>query len=67
MLVKEVMSSPAQTVRADTPIKQALALLDQHSITALPVVDGGLPDPADRAGGVPRSRGQPGRGPKKLS
>lgn len=39
MLVKEVMSSPACTVRADTPIKDALALLDEHTITALPVVD----------------------------
>jgi len=39
MLVHEVMTSPARTVRAETPIKEALALLDEHTITALPVVD----------------------------
>jgi len=39
MLVQEVMSRPACTVRAATPIKEALALLDEHAITALPVVD----------------------------
>ncbi len=38
MLVREVMTSTPVTVRADTPVKDALALLDQHSITMLPVV-----------------------------
>ncbi len=38
MLVREVMTSRPVTVRADTPVKDALALLDQHSITMLPVV-----------------------------
>lgn len=38
MLVNKVMSSPALTVEPTTPIKRALALLDEHSITALPVV-----------------------------
>jgi CBS-domain-containing membrane protein len=40
MIVREVMTRPALTVRSSTPIKAALALLDQHSITALPVVNG---------------------------
>lgn len=38
MLVREVMTSNPVTVRAETPVKDALALLDQHSITMLPVV-----------------------------
>lgn len=38
MLVREVMTSPAVTVRVDTPVKKALALLDEHSVTMLPVV-----------------------------
>ncbi|MGH3460826.1 MAG: CBS domain-containing protein, partial [Kribbellaceae bacterium] len=33
------MSSPAVTVTADTPIKDALVLLDEHEITTMPVVD----------------------------
>ena len=37
MLVKEVMTSPAITVGIDTSIKDALALLDDHAITSLPV------------------------------
>ncbi|MGH3355711.1 MAG: CBS domain-containing protein [Nocardioidaceae bacterium] len=39
MLVREVMSSPAFTVSADTSVREALRLLDEHAITALPVVD----------------------------
>ncbi|MGH3506335.1 MAG: CBS domain-containing protein [Nocardioidaceae bacterium] len=39
MLVREVMSSPVYTVLPSTPIKQALQVLDSHSITAMPVVD----------------------------
>lgn len=38
VLVREVMTSEPVTVRAETPVKDALALLDQHSITMLPVV-----------------------------
>jgi CBS domain-containing protein len=38
MLVREVMTSNPVTVRPETPVKDALALLDQHSITMLPVV-----------------------------
>jgi CBS-domain-containing membrane protein len=44
MLIRDVMSSPAVTVTADTPIKDALVLLDEHEITTMPVVD--------RAGGL---------------
>lgn len=39
MLVREVMSSPAITVSARTSVREALRLLDEHVITALPVVD----------------------------
>ncbi len=43
MLVREVMTREPITVRASTPVKDALALLDRHSITMLPVVSpGGL-------------------------
>ncbi len=38
MLVREVMTSPALTVRMDTTLKEALALLDEHAVTMLPVV-----------------------------
>jgi CBS-domain-containing membrane protein len=38
MLVHEVMTPKPVTVRADTHVKDALALLNQHSITMLPVV-----------------------------
>lgn len=34
------MTSKPVTVHPDTPVKDALALLDQHSITMLPVVSG---------------------------
>jgi CBS domain-containing protein len=40
MLVREVMTEPAVTVAPDTSLKQAVLLLDQHQITAMPVVDG---------------------------
>jgi CBS domain-containing protein len=40
MLVKDVMTTPAITVGLNTPIKEALAILDEHAITALPVVGG---------------------------
>jgi CBS domain-containing protein len=40
MLVREVMSSPAVSVRPETSLKRAIQLLDEHQITAMPVVDG---------------------------
>jgi CBS-domain-containing membrane protein len=39
MLVREVMTSDPVTVRPGTTVKDALGLLDRHSITTLPVVD----------------------------
>jgi len=44
MLVSDVMTSPALTVREDTSLQEALRLLDQRSITMVPVVgaDGAL-------------------------
>jgi CBS-domain-containing membrane protein len=39
MLVRDVMTRPAITVRADVPLKEATTLLDARSITTLPVVD----------------------------
>ena len=39
MLVREVMTSPAVTVGRGTPLKQAIRLLDEHQITAMPVLD----------------------------
>ncbi|HEU4947171.1 MAG TPA: CBS domain-containing protein [Kribbella sp.] len=40
MLIRELMTSPAVTVMAKTPISEALRLLDDHKITAMPVIDG---------------------------
>ena len=40
MLVREVMTSPALTVHTQTPIDEAISLLDQHAITMVPVVSG---------------------------
>lgn len=39
MLVQDLMSTPAITVLGETPVGEALHLLDEHKITALPVVD----------------------------
>lgn len=39
MLVREVMSSPAVTVLATARVKDAIQLLEQSSIAAMPVVD----------------------------
>ncbi|WP_151083248.1 HPP family protein [Nocardioides cynanchi] len=39
MLVREVMTSPAVTVTAEASLREAIGLLDRHTITALPVVD----------------------------
>lgn len=38
MLVREVMTAEPVTVRGETTVREALALLDQHSVTSLPVV-----------------------------
>lgn len=38
MLVRDVMTSPAITVAAGTSVKEAMRLLSQHRVTALPVV-----------------------------
>jgi CBS domain-containing protein len=40
MLVHEVMTSPAVKVSPDASLKHAIQLLDEHQITAMPVVDG---------------------------
>ena len=39
MLVREVMTPRAVTVTPETAVKEALALLERHRITAVPVVD----------------------------
>jgi CBS domain-containing protein len=41
MLIQDLMTTPAVTVTADTPISTALRLLDDRKITAMPVVDKG--------------------------
>lgn len=41
MLVREVMSTPAITVAASASVHDVLRVLDQHAITAVPVVDAG--------------------------
>jgi CBS domain-containing protein len=41
MLVREVMTSPAVTVAPGASLKEAILLLDEHQITAMPVVDDG--------------------------
>src|SRR3954447_11590749 len=40
VLVREVMTAEPVTARVDTHAKEALRLLDEHSITMLPVVTG---------------------------
>ena len=60
MLVRDAMTRPAVTVRVDTPLKEATALLDARSLTTLPVVNAhskpvGIVSEADLiAGMVPR-------------
>jgi len=39
MLVREVMSRPAVTVNDGATVKAAIALLEEHEISALPVID----------------------------
>ncbi len=41
MLVREVMTTPAITVAPETSLKKAMCRLDEHQITAMPVVDAG--------------------------
>lgn len=74
MLVREVMTAQPVTVRTDTPVKEALALLDRHSITMMPVLSPagmivGVVTEADlirdvvkpdvRTHMIPRQQGQP--------
>lgn len=40
MLVREAMSTTPATITAQTSIKQALTILDDRNVTALPVLDG---------------------------
>ena len=40
MLVRELMTSPAVTIRPDATVKEAARRLTEHGITAMPVVDG---------------------------
>ncbi|MFB9628972.1 CBS domain-containing protein [Nonomuraea helvata] len=47
MLVREVMSSPAVTVRSTDPVRRAIRILYSHNIAAAPVLDG-----SDRLVGV---------------
>jgi len=39
MRARDIMTTPVTTVRADTPIKEAAAVLAENGFTALPVVD----------------------------
>ncbi len=39
MLVHDVMTCPAVTVRQETSAEQAVLLLDEHELTSMPVVD----------------------------
>lgn len=39
MLIRDLMSSPAVTVMSETPVAEALGLLDRYEISTLPVVD----------------------------
>ncbi|WP_067461383.1 CBS domain-containing protein [Actinomadura macra] len=41
MLVREAMTSPVVTIPPGATIRQAVRVLDEHEITALPVLDGG--------------------------
>ena len=38
--VGEVMSAPVLTVTAETPLQDAVSLLNDHHVSGLPVVDG---------------------------
>ena len=39
MLVRDVMTTEVVTVRPEARVKEAIQLLDDHQITAMPVVD----------------------------
>ena len=39
MLVRELMSTPVITITPQARLKQAMAVMDEHSITSMPVVD----------------------------
>lgn len=39
MLVRDACTSPALTIHADTPLEIAIAMLDEHNVTMLPVVN----------------------------
>lgn len=39
MLVRELMSRPAITIAPTSRLKEAMAVMDEHSITSMPVVD----------------------------
>ncbi|HEX6355778.1 HPP family protein, partial [Actinophytocola sp.] len=39
MRVRDIMTTPVMTVRPETPIKEAAALLAARGFTALPVID----------------------------
>ncbi|MEV0283563.1 MULTISPECIES: CBS domain-containing protein [unclassified Kribbella] len=39
MLIRDLMTTPAVTVLSETPVSEALRLLDQNKITSVPVVD----------------------------
>ena len=40
MLVRDVMTTAVVTVHPETRVKRAIELLDEHQVTAMPVVDG---------------------------
>ncbi len=39
MQVRDAMTTPVVTVRRETPLADAVRLLDEHAVTSLPVVD----------------------------
>ena len=67
MLVRDVMTSPVVSVRPNTPVRAAAALLTERGFTALPVHpdQGGRRHRGRRAaavGGLRRARALDGRG-----
>lgn len=64
MLVRDIMSSPAVTIRADDDLAEAVRVLDRLSLTTLPVVDRdlrllGIFSEADVIGRFSRSSREP--------
>jgi CBS domain-containing protein len=39
LTVADVMTKPVLTVRADTPLQEAVKLISDHHVSGLPVVD----------------------------